>query len=102
MTHCLRKFLWDFVLCCYLDDILIYSNANDKHLEQIIRVLEVLQEMKLYVKGSKCEFIRPSVGRGSMDKESSKVEEVKNWPIPKTMPDKQAFLVGRVLQEVCS
>ncbi len=59
-----------------------------------VRVLEVLREKKLYAKGSKCEFMRPSVtflgftvGRASVDKESSKVEEVRNWPIPKTVCD---------------
>ncbi len=63
-----------FVLC-YLDDILIYSNTYSEHLEQICRVLEVLQEKKLYAKGSKYEFMRPNVaflgftvGRGSVDK----------------------------------
>ncbi len=50
-------------------------------------------------KGSKCEFMRPSVtflgftvGRGSVDKESSMVEEVKNWPIPRTICGMLAFL----------
>ncbi len=55
--------------------------------------------MKLYAKGSKCDLIRPSatflgftVGRGNVDKESSKVEKVRNWPIPKTISDVLAFL----------
>ncbi len=65
------SFLGDFVLC-YLNDILIYSNTYEEHLEHISRVLEVLQEKKLYAKGTKCEFMWPSVtflgftvGRGS-------------------------------------
>ena len=60
MNHYLRKFLGDFVLC-YLDDILIYSNTYEEHLQHIRRVLEVLREKKLYAKGSKCEFARNSV-----------------------------------------
>ncbi len=61
--------------------------------------MEVLLEKKLYAKGSKCEFVRPSVtflgftvGSRSVDRESSKVEEVRNWPILKTMQDVLAFL----------
>jgi len=98
MNHYLRRFLGDFVLC-YLDDILIYSNSYEEHLQHIRRVLEVLREKKLYAKGSKCEFARNSVtflgftvGEGKVDKEDSKVEEVKNWPIPKTVRDVRAFL----------
>jgi hypothetical protein len=63
------------------------------------RVLEVLLKKKLYAKGFKCEFMRPSVtflgfamGRGSVDRESSKVEEVRNWPILKTVQDLWTFL----------
>ncbi len=53
----------------------------------------------MYAKGTKCEFMLPSmtflgftVGSGSVDKESSKVEEVRSWPIPQTIQDMLAFL----------
>ncbi len=53
----------------------------------------------MYAKGSKCEFMRPSVtflgftvGTGGVDKESSKVEEVRNRPIRMTVCDMLAFL----------
>ena len=98
MNHYLRKYLGDFVLC-YLDDILIYSDTLEEHLAHVRKVLTVLREKKLYAKGSKCEFLRPSVtflgftvGRGVVDKESSKVEEVRNWPVPKTVRDVRSFL----------
>ncbi len=80
----------------------------EEHLAHVRKVLTVLQEKKLYAKGSKCEFLRPSVtflgftvGSGSVDKESSKVEEVRNWPVPKTVRDIWSW-VGRVLPEVCT
>ena len=37
-------------------------------------------------------FLGFTVGEGKVDKEDSKVEEVKNWPIPKTIRDVRAFL----------
>ncbi len=43
-----------------MDDIFIYSNTYEEHLENICRVLEYLLEKKLYAKGSKCEFMLPS------------------------------------------
>ncbi len=67
INHYLRKFQGDLVLC-YLDDILICSK---EHLESICVVLQVLLEKKLYAQGSKL---------GNMEKESSKVKEVRNWP----------------------
>jgi hypothetical protein len=37
-------------------------------------------------------FLGFTVGKGSVDKENSKVKKVRNWPIPKTVSDVQAFL----------
>ncbi len=60
---------------------LIYSDTYQEHLQHLCRVLEVLQEKKQFAWHS-VSFLGFTVGRGSVDKESSKVEEVRNWPIP--------------------
>lgn len=39
-----------------IDDILVYSKTNEEHAELLQVVLQTLQENKLYVKFSKCEF----------------------------------------------
>eukprot|EP00961_Rhodomonas_salina_P090950 1223993-Rhodomonas_salina.2 len=98
MNHYLRDFLGDFVLC-YLDDILIYSNTKEEHLEHIKKVLEVLRKRKLLAKGTKCDFFRQEVlflgfkvGGGVIDKDPKKIEAVENWPIPETVRDVRSFL----------
>ena len=47
MNSILRPFIDKFVLV-YLDDILVYSNSEEEHLEHLRLVFEVLQKHKLY------------------------------------------------------
>jgi hypothetical protein len=46
----------------YLDDILIYSNSEEKHERHVNLVLDRLIRYKLYAKLSKCEFHRDRIG----------------------------------------
>ena len=39
----------------YLDNILIFSNTEDKHTAYIKKVLEKLRNFKLYIKLLKCK-----------------------------------------------
>jgi hypothetical protein len=45
----------------YLDDVLIYGQTADEHLEHIGLVLRELQRHQLHIKLSKCYFGRSSV-----------------------------------------
>jgi len=45
----------------YLDDILIFSTNLDEHHVLVARVLQKLQQNKLYLKPEKCEFERETV-----------------------------------------
>ena len=40
----------------FIDDILVYSETEEKHDEHLRIVLQVLREKELYAKFSKCEF----------------------------------------------
>jgi hypothetical protein len=40
----------------YLNDILVYSNTEEEHKLYVKEVLQRLQEAKLFLKLSKCEF----------------------------------------------
>jgi hypothetical protein len=45
----------DFVVI-YIDNILVYSNFMEEHVEHLRKVFQKLKENKLYVKFEKCEF----------------------------------------------
>ena len=42
----------------YLDDILIFTRMEEKHVKAIRQVLQVLQENKLFLRPEKCEFCK--------------------------------------------
>eukprot|EP00253_Pinus_taeda_P013107 PITA_13107 len=88
MNDLFRPFIDEFVLV-YLDDILVFSKIWNEHVCHVKKVLDVLKKEKLYVKLSKCEFEKTSlgylghiVGRGQLKIDPSKVEAIVNWPKP--------------------
>ena len=46
----------DHFVVVYLDDIVIYSNTLEKHVENLRKLFQILREKKFYVKWEKCEF----------------------------------------------
>ncbi len=83
----------------YIDDILIYSDTLDSHVQQVRAVLRRLIENQLYAKIEKCEFHQTvtsflgyiiSAERVAMD--NKKVSSVLNWPQPTTVKELQRFL----------
>ena len=61
----MNDFFWplidEFVLV-YLDDILVFSESWVEHVCHVKKVLDVLKKEKLFVKLSKCEFWKTSLG----------------------------------------
>jgi hypothetical protein len=55
MDQVLQPFLRKFVVV-FLDDIFIYSNSLEEHMEHIQLVLNTLRQHQLYLKQSKCSF----------------------------------------------
>ncbi len=55
MNDIFREWLDDFVVV-YIDDILVYSNSMEEHVEHLRKVFQRLRENKLYAKFEKCEF----------------------------------------------
>src|SRR6202051_2999603 len=98
MQQTLRRFLDDFVIV-FIDDILIYSKTLADHTQHLRQVLQVLRDKQSYAKLSKCEFFKREIGllghvinEPGIKMESSKVNAVCNWPVPKNVHELRSFL----------
>src|SRR5690606_17076799 len=94
----LRKHLDKFVIV-YLDDILIYSDTFEEHVEHVSKVLELFEAHDLYVKGekytfhtTKVEFLGYEVSTKGIYMDSSKIQALKEWLPPSDIPSLQSFL----------
>ncbi|KAH0609145.1 uncharacterized protein H6S33_001373 [Morchella sextelata] len=98
INDCVCDYL-DMFCTAYLDDILIFSDTFEEHQVHVEKVLEALQRNGILLKPEKCEFhtqsttyLRLIIVPNSIKIDPKKVETVKNWIIPKTVKDVQAFL----------
>ena len=83
----------------YLDDIIVFSETEEEHLERIKMVLERIRVAGLKLKPEKCTLMQKSVsflghvvsGDGfSTDPE--KIRAVTEWPTPSCVKDLRSFL----------
>ncbi|GJR03740.1 putative reverse transcriptase domain-containing protein [Tanacetum coccineum] len=98
MNRVCRPYL-DNLVIVFIDDILIYSNTREEHVEHLSLVLGLLKKEKLYAKFSKCEFwvrevqlLRHVINGNGIHVDPSKIEAVKNWKAPKTPTEVRSFL----------
>lgn len=89
----------DKFIVVYLDDILIFSNTAEEHLEHLRLVLEVLRQERLYAKLSKCQFFQTEVdflghkvSNGHIKVDPVKVAAVAEWPRPTSVAELRSFL----------
>lgn len=87
-----------FVLV-YLDDILIYSNSQEEHVQHLKQVLQLLRINKLYAKLSKCEFLTDKakflghvIGPNGIQADPDKVSAIEKWPVPTDAAQLRSFL----------
>jgi Reverse transcriptase (RNA-dependent DNA polymerase) len=83
----------------YLDDIIIWSDTIIDHIKHIDAVMKSLQVAQLYCNPDKCKFFQTEVNflghhisQRGIELNSSKIDKVLNWPIPKTATDVRGFL----------
>jgi hypothetical protein len=86
----------------YLDDLIIFSNNFEEHLERLETVLNRLRECNLKLAPAKCVFMQEEVkyvgfivSQGGIATDPDKVEKVVKWPIP-TNPEEVRQFVGFV------
>jgi len=98
MNKILREFL-DHGVVVYLDDILIYSESEEEHIELVKKVLAKLEEHQLAVSVTKSvfhvksvEFLGYIVGIEGVTMSERKVESVINWRAPRSVKEVQIFI----------
>jgi len=91
MNQVFSQYLDQFVIV-FIDDILIYSKRDREHAEHLRIVLQTFQQEQLHAKQSTYEFwldcivfLGHMVSKEEISVDSSKIQAVKDWPIPKTV-----------------
>jgi len=99
MINGIFRDLLDEGVIAYLDDILIYSEDEESHIDLVRRVMERIRKAKLCVSIDKSVihqrevvFLGYHISEKGISMTSDKVEAVKSWPVPRNVKDVQAFL----------
>lgn len=91
----------DYVVI-YLDDILIYSNSREEHLQHLRTVLTKLRENRLFVlfldkdkyhvMETETEFLGLMVGTNRIKIGDDRKEIIKTWPVPTNLTEWRGFI----------
>lgn len=98
MDNLLRHLKWTMCLC-YLDDIVVFSETFDDHLNRLTSVLQCIQKAGLILNPRKCLFGAEEIkilghrvsGKG-VRPDADKIQAVKEFPTPKNVHDVKSFL----------
>nr|KAG5705225.1 hypothetical protein BaRGS_011251 [Batillaria attramentaria] len=87
------------VCLVFLDDIIIFSDTFEEHLERIEQVLHRLREWGLKLNPKKCSFgqervkyVGHIVSASGVEADPEKCEKIRNWPTPQTPEEIRQFL----------
>ena len=98
VTHIFRERLGRTVHV-YLDDVFVFTDTLEEHVETLRWVFDKLREARLYLSMKKADLLSPSMeclghlidDRG-LHADSDKMVRIRNWPVPRTWNDVQRFL----------
>lgn len=93
------KDMLGIIVIIYLDDILIFSENEQDHIQHVRAVLQRLQDNDLFVNPKKCsfhldhtEFLGYIISPRGLSMDKVKVDAVTSWPTPMKARDIQVFL----------
>ena len=97
INEVLREHLNIFIIT-YLDDILIFSENYDEHIEHIRKILKKIENAKLQLKLKKCkfyvqetEFLGHWITTDRIQMDKHKIKAIQDWPEPKSIKEIQQF-----------
>jgi hypothetical protein len=98
MNSVFMDYLDKFVVV-FIDDILVYSQNDQEHEEDLRKVLQKLRHCQLYAKLSKCEFwisevlfLGHIINQEGLAVDSKKVAAILDWKAPKYVQGIKSFI----------
>jgi hypothetical protein len=98
MNNIFGEWLDDFVVV-YIDDILVYNNSMEEHVEHLRKVFQRLRKNKLYVKFKKCkfrvtkvDFLGHRITQEGLKMDDHKVKTISDWEPPRSVLALRSFL----------
>ena len=98
MNNVLEPYVTTFVIA-YLDDICIFSETHEQHIENLRLVLQKLREHQLFIKMPKCvwgrnenEYLGVIVGNGTLRTSLDTILVVRDWPLLETQKQNKYFV----------
>ncbi|CAN2387827.1 Reverse transcriptase (RNA-dependent DNA polymerase), partial [Pristimantis euphronides] len=98
MEHCLGDLNFESVLI-YLDDVVVFGETFEDHLQRLRQVLQRLRDHGLKIKPKKCQLFRRRIEYlghvitpEGVQPAVSKIEAIQEWPQPRTLREVRAFL----------
>jgi hypothetical protein len=98
VTAALREYIGK-ICHIYLDDIVIWSDNVADHTKHIDLIMRALRDARLYCNSKKCKFYQTEldflghhISERGIEPNSSKIDRILHWPVPKSSTDVRAFL----------
>lgn len=98
MDMLLRSFRWTFCLC-YLDDVVVFSENIDEHIQRLRAVLECFRKAGLQLNAKKCTFggqqikiLGHLVDKDGIHPDPDKISAVQQFPRPENQKSLRSFL----------
>jgi len=83
----------------YLDDIIIWSDSIEQHIEDVRAVLSDLRAARLYINEKKTKlfqsevrFLGHKISARGIEADSKKVDAILDWPCPRTATQVRSFI----------
>ena len=98
MNKIFAPYLNMFVIC-YLDDILVFSNSHEEHLQHLRMVFDILQQHRLTMALHKCDFLKEElfflghiVSPDGVKVDPAKTDAITKYPQPQDLHQLRSFL----------
>ena len=98
MNELFRRHLWKWELI-FLDDVLVYRENEEDHLQRLEMVFQTLRQANLKLKPKKCRlfqkqvvFLSHVISADGVSPDPEKVSTVSDWPVRKTVKQVRSFV----------